>query len=125
SKKTSKVAKKTATAKRASKLVVAGSNAAPKQTAAQFKAKLQSYWTSKKRGYLGADKEGYDPGDLFMGVGMGKVFSVAKEVMAMPLSEIVVLLKSPVHEIRVGAVAIMDFQARNKKTAESTRKGLF
>ena len=60
-----------------------------------------------------------------MGVPKGKVFALAKEFMNMPLDEIEKLLESPFHEARVGAVGIMDFQARNKKTPESHRKELF
>lgn len=60
-----------------------------------------------------------------MGVPKGKVFALAKEFMSMPLDEIEKLLESPFHEARVGAVGIMDFEARNKKTPESRRKELF
>lgn len=60
-----------------------------------------------------------------MGVPMGKVFALAKEFTGMSLDEIEKLLETPVHEGRVGAVSIMDFQARNKKTPESRRKELF
>jgi 3-methyladenine DNA glycosylase AlkD len=35
------------------------------------------------------------------------------------------LLESSIHEARVGAVSIMDFQARSKKTTEPRRKELF
>ncbi len=60
-----------------------------------------------------------------MGAPMGKVFALAKEFMSMSLDEIEKLLESPFHEARVGAVSIMDFEARNKKTPESRRKELF
>lgn len=60
-----------------------------------------------------------------MSVPMGKVFSLAKEFMGMPLDEIEKLLESRVHEGRVGAVSIMDFDARNKKTPASRQKELF
>jgi len=60
-----------------------------------------------------------------MSVPMGKVFALAKEFMGMSLDEIENLLESPVHEGRVGAVSIMDFEARNKNTSESRRKELF
>jgi 3-methyladenine DNA glycosylase AlkD len=43
----------------------------------------------------------------------------------MPLDEVEKLLETPVHEVRVGAVSIMDFQARRRKTPESRRKELF
>ena len=63
--------------------------------------------------------------DLFIGVSMGQVFALAKEFVSMSLTEIEKLLDSPVHEARVGAVSIMDFQARNKKTSEAQKKELF
>lgn len=50
-----------------------------------------------------------------IGVPMGEVFALAKEFMGMPLDEIEKLLEPPVHEGRVGAVSMMDFEARNKK----------
>jgi 3-methyladenine DNA glycosylase AlkD len=63
--------------------------------------------------------------DEFIGVRMGQVFALAKEFIEMPLEEIEKLLESPVHETRVGAVSIMDFQARSKKTTDSRRKELY
>ena len=60
-----------------------------------------------------------------LGVRMGQVFALAKEFMSMELDEVEVMLESPIHEMRVGAVSIMDFQARSKKTTDSRRKELF
>lgn len=45
--------------------------------------------------------------------------------MDMPLDEVEKLLESPYHEARVGAVGVMDFQARSKKTSSERRKALF
>jgi 3-methyladenine DNA glycosylase AlkD len=67
----------------------------------------------------------YGAGDEFIGVAMGKVFALAKEFIAMPLDEIEKLLESSIHEARTGAVSIMDFQARSKKTSPERRKQLF
>jgi len=58
-------------------------------------------------------------------LGMGQVFALAKEFMDTPLKEVEKLLNSPIHKVRVGAVSIMDFQARSRKTAEERRKELF
>ncbi len=52
-----------------------------------------------------------------LGVGIGKVFPVAKAHAALPISEIHLLLDSPFYEARMAAAAIMDFQARQKKPA--------
>jgi 3-methyladenine DNA glycosylase AlkD len=65
-----------------------------------------------------------DETDEFIGVPMGKIFALAKSYTAMPLQEIEMLLESPTHEHRVGAVSIMDFQARKPLTDEQ-REALF
>ena len=79
--------------------------------------KLQRYFKS------GAGD--YGAGDEFIGVRMGQVFALAKEFIEMPLPEIEQLLESPIHEARAGAVSIMDWQARSKKTSKDRRKELF
>lgn len=63
--------------------------------------------------------------DEYQDVSMGQVFALAKECMDMPPKEIETLLESPFHKVRVGAVSIMDWQARSKKTPEARRKELF
>src|SRR5690349_2079024 len=60
-----------------------------------------------------------------LGVRMGQVFALAKEFMSMELDEVEEMLESPFHEMRVGAVSIMDFQARSKKTTDVRKKELF
>jgi 3-methyladenine DNA glycosylase AlkD len=92
-------------------------------TADQFVRRLKALRSSeaaKSHSHLASDQE-----DVIMGVRMGQVFALAKEFVNMPLGEIEKLLDSPIHEARVGAVSIMDFQARSKKTTEERRKGLF
>jgi 3-methyladenine DNA glycosylase AlkD len=69
--------------------------------------KIQRYFKSGKGDY------GY--GDKFMGVKMGQLFALAKEFGDLPVSEIEKLLESPIHEVRAGAVSIMDKASRNKK----------
>ena len=51
--------------------------------------------------------------DEYNDVSMGQIFALAKEVMNMPPKEIEKLLESPIHKVRVGAVSIMDWQARS------------
>ena len=58
-------------------------------------------------------------------VGMGQIFALAKGHMEMPPTEIRALLASPNHLARVGAVSIMDFQARDRRTSEDGRRALF
>ncbi len=56
---------------------------------------------------------------------MGQIFAVARDCMEMDPEQIELLLDSPVHAVRVGAVSIMDWQARNRKTPPSRRRQLF
>jgi len=88
-----------------------------------FIKRLESYRSSEQR----EKHQGLASGesDIILGVRMGQVFALAKEFMDMPLDEIEKLLGSPIHEARVGAVSIMDFQARSKKTSEDRRRQLF
>jgi 3-methyladenine DNA glycosylase AlkD len=105
---------------------MAGTKAKPgKQefTAKQFVDRLKALRSpeaAKAHSHLASDKQ-----DAIMGVRMGQVFALAKEFIGTPLNEIEKLLESKVHEVRVGAVSIMDFQARNKKTPDERRKELF
>jgi len=97
--------------------------------AKQFVERLQALRSpaelKKIQRYFKSGEGQYGEGDEFMGVRMGQVFALAKEFIDMPLSEIEKLLESPIHEVRVGAVSIMDWQARDKKTPETRRKELF
>ena len=81
---------------------------------------LRSPAVAKSQSHLASDKD-----DPILGVRMGQVFALAKEFMDMPLDEVETMLESPFHEMRVGAVSILDFQARSKKTTEIRRKELF
>lgn len=97
--------------------------------AQRFVERLSTYRSAdelkKYHRYFKFDEEHPDDGDQFMGVRMGQVFALAKEFIDMPPSEIEILLESPIHEVRVGAVSIMDWQARRKKTTVERRKELF
>jgi hypothetical protein len=95
-----------------------------KEIAEQFIEQLYLLVLTEKRKSLSA---GPDPGqeDQAMDVPMGKIFALAKEFIEMPPVEIEKLLESPIHNVRVGAVSIMDWQARSKKTTEERRKALF
>jgi len=94
--------------------------------AEQFLKNLESYRSSpKQKEYERSFKSGKGDGNEFIGVRMGQVFALARESIEMPDDEIEKLLESPIHEARVGAVSIMDWKARNKKTSEERRKELF
>src|SRR5438046_2538631 len=69
--------------------------------------------------------EHMDKGDQFLGVRMASIFDLAKQFKQMPPGEIEKLLNSEYYEQRMGAVSIMDFQARDKKVPDSRKKELY
>jgi hypothetical protein len=93
-------------------------------TADQFLERLAELRPSgepaQDRGSLKADEA-----DKFIGVRMGDIFALARECMNMTPVEIEQLLESPIHEARVGAVSIMDWQARSRSTSDERRRELF
>jgi 3-methyladenine DNA glycosylase AlkD len=56
---------------------------------------------------------------------MGQVFTLAKEFIALPPGEIERLLDSPIHEVRVGALSVMDRQGRRNETPADRRQDLY
>ena len=56
---------------------------------------------------------------------MKLIFDTAKEFRQIPLAEIEKLLKNSYYEVRMGAVSIMDFKARDKKITDAERKELY
>ena len=96
-------------------------------SAKQFIEKLKKYQSAeelkKYHRYFTFDES--DKDDTFIGVRMGQVFALAKEFIEMSPSEIEKLIESPIHEVRVGGVSIMDFQARSKKTPQARRQELY
>lgn len=65
------------------------------------------------------------PSAEVMGVRMPKVFPIAKSFKSLPLEEIGTLLDDDSYEVRMAAVSIMDFQARQKKLDPGIREALF
>lgn len=95
-------------------------------TADRFLQELLSYRSDKEREkYRRYFTFGGDTGDDFVGVRMGQVFALAKTFIELPSAEIERLLESPVHEVRAGAMSIMDKQGRRKQTTAARRKELF
>jgi 3-methyladenine DNA glycosylase AlkD len=61
----------------------------------------------------------------FLGVRFATIFKLAKEFILMEPGEIETLLESKFYEARMGAVSIMDFQARDKKISGQRKKELY
>jgi hypothetical protein len=94
-----------------------------------FLDKLRTHQTpedlKKIQGYFKSGAGEYGEGDTFMGVRMGTVFEMAKAFIEMPTDQIELLLENPIHEARTGAVSIMDFVARNKKSSPARKEAMF
>lgn len=71
------------------------------------------------------DPHAHSSDNKFLGVSIGKIFPIAKQFVETPLKDIERLLDNPHYEVRLGAVSIMDFQARNKKITPEERKALY
>src|ERR1700752_698220 len=75
--------------------------------------------------YFSADPNGHSSDNKVMGVSQGKIFAMAKKFTDMPLADVEKLLDNRFYEVRMGAVSIMDFQARAKRITPEQRQALF
>jgi 3-methyladenine DNA glycosylase AlkD len=110
----------------------------PRKTAAKISGTPQdakSFLAELKANQSNAEREKLqryfkvEPGakekDKFMGIRMGTLFSISKCFTDMPIRDLEKLLESDIHEVRAGAVSIMNQAAKIKKTSEARRKELF
>src|SRR5262245_34288568 len=97
--------------------------------ATAFVRKLESMRSSDRVASIARFFTGGEPGRTrdtkVMGVPFGQVFAAAKQHAHASLAEIEILLDSRFYEVRMGAVSIMDFQARARATAPDRRRALF
>jgi len=98
-------------------------------TAKNFTKELEKHQSDKElqkiQRYFKTGENEYGHGDKFIGVKMGQVFAVAKEFGEMPIGEIEKLLESHIHEVRAGAVSLMDKASRDKKISQDRLKEFF
>ena len=97
--------------------------------ATAFTRKLESIRSGDRVAAIARFVTGGEPGRTrdtkVMGVPFGQVFAAAKQHAHASLADIETLLDSRFYEVRMGAVSIMDAQARAKATTLSQRKALF
>lgn len=79
----------------------------------------------KMQRYFKTGKGEYAEGDKFLGLKMGELFSVVKDYIGMPIRELEKLLDNPYHEVRAGAISIMDKESRKKKISDDRLKEFF
>lgn len=101
----------------------------PALTAKEFMKRLEALQSDaelkKIQRYFKSGEGDYAAGDRFMGVKMGNLFALAKEFAGMPVKELENLLESPIHEVRAGAISIMDKESRNKKIEPGRLKEMY
>jgi 3-methyladenine DNA glycosylase AlkD len=97
----------------------------PGLTAKQFVDKLTALGTKTGIEKIQRFIRDEDNSNKYLGVRMSGIFSLAKKFTELPLEEIEKLLESKYYEARMGAVSIMDFQARDKKISAIRKKELF
>lgn len=90
-----------------------------------FIKELNTYKTEKELNKVEKFFKGNDGETKALGVKFGDVFKLAKKYEELSVDEISKLLDSKFYEVRMGAVSIMAFRARNKKTDEKTKKLLY
>lgn len=94
-------------------------------TAAALLAELEAQADPEDINYVARFYKGGDAATEAMGVRMPKVFPIAKKFASLPLEEVEALLNDNRYEVRMAAVSVMDFQARQKKLDPAHRKALF
>ena len=116
---------KTATPKKPAKNAAEKKQLTAKQFIEQVKKHQSDVELKKIQRYFKSGEGQYGEGDKFIGVKMGQLFSLAKEFAGMPVNEIEKLLENPIHEIRAGAVSIMDKESRTKKITAERLKSFY
>ncbi|WP_231687008.1 DNA alkylation repair protein [Bacillus sp. JCM 19034] len=96
-----------------------------KETANLFIQELQHYQNETDIAKMKKFFKGSDRNTKYFGLNMRTVFTIAKQFKNMPLTEIELLLESDYYEVRMGAVSIMDFQAKSNKISDEQRRALY
>ena len=91
-------------------------------SAAEFRDQLVAKATAEQRDRYARF---FRDDDSFIGVRMGDVFDLAKRSIAMPVSELEVLLESPIHEVRAGACSIMGKAATHRNVTDERHQELY
>jgi len=98
-------------------------------TAKHFIERLKTFQSAeelkKMQRYFKSGEGQYGYGDEFMGVKMGQLFKLAIEFNGMPVDELEKLLESNIHEVRAGAISIMDKESRTKKIIPGRLKAFY
>jgi 3-methyladenine DNA glycosylase AlkD len=102
-----------------------GKTSTHRQFVAALSALADPAAVGKVSRYFHPDANARSNDNKVLGVSPGDVFPVAKQFAGMALGDVERLLESPYYEVRLGAVSIMDFQARAKRITTEQRKALF
>lgn len=65
------------------------------------------------------------PGEAAIGIRMRDLFNAARSAMDIPVESVERLFASPLYEVRMGALCILDFRAKDPRTDEAERRQLY
>ncbi|HEY6011410.1 MAG TPA: DNA alkylation repair protein [Nitrospirota bacterium] len=96
-------------------------------TAEVISARLRSFAAREKakllQGFFKTGPGQYGEGDIFIGVMVPNIRRVAKEFQSAPITQIIKLLKSPIHEERL--LSLLMLVQAYEKTNEAVRKTIY
>ena len=96
-----------------------------RKTGADVRAALQAIASGDEREKVATFYKGERKDNQVLGVPIGSIFPVAKGFTDLPLTDVEALLDDRCYEVRMAAVAIMDFKARAKSIDPAQRQALF
>ena len=99
--------------------------AEPRPTAAALRKALAAIADPKAVAKVASFYKGGTLGNRVMGVDFGKNFAVAKMFVAMSLEDVEKLMDDAHYEVRMAAMALLDFKAQAKGVTEFERRALF
>lgn len=101
----------------------------PELTADEFATRMLALQSDeelrKHRRFFKFDIDDQPADDHLIGVRMGDIFKLGKEFSQMPVDQIEILMESPIHEMRVGALSIMGQCAKGKSCSDERLAELY
>ena len=97
----------------------------PRAFVASLKALATKTAVADVSRFFRSDPDASSSDNKILGVRVGAIFPLAKQFADMSLVDIERLLENKYYEVRMGAVSIMDYQARKRGISADQRKALF
>lgn len=102
-----------------------GSEPTAASVVTELEAMADSERAAQSQRYFKTGPGEYGEGDRFLGLTMSQVSQTARRHVGLPIAELEHMLDSEWHEVRTTALAIMNAEARKKRTTPQRRRELF